>query len=284
MSKSYFSGCMCPERIKNKQGDWQLVRCGKCPDCIQHRRFEWCIRLQREIRYATAPAWFVTLTYDNENLVYGEKAPTLVKRDFVLFMKRFRKVVFKNHGYKLRFLGVGEYGGQFGRPHYHIVLIGPPLSQYSLTRYLLNSWGKCEIICVEPCLPSVTAYVLKDFLAVSSAPEGSAPGFMLMSRNPGIGSFCAEMLRRDTLSADDPRRLQMMLPGGSTVAMPRYLQQKAYSPVEREFISAGRKMAEQLKPMRDYHHEVDDATFIQIYERKKQHIKHKFDNGKTSKV
>lgn len=61
---------------------------------------------------------FVTLTYDDAHLPYGE---TLHYPHFQLFMKRLRKR-FEPH--KLRFFCCGEYGDTFGRPHYHAAIFG----------------------------------------------------------------------------------------------------------------------------------------------------------------
>lgn len=59
---------------------------------------------------------FITLTYNKENLPadYG-----LVKRDFQLFIKRYRKKIYP---IKLRYYMCGEYGDENGRPHYHAII------------------------------------------------------------------------------------------------------------------------------------------------------------------
>lgn len=62
-------------------------------------------------------ASFITLTYSDENLPEGG---SLVPRDLQLFLKRLRKAT----PYRVRFFGVGEYGDQTQRPHYHLALFG----------------------------------------------------------------------------------------------------------------------------------------------------------------
>jgi len=57
---------------------------------------------------------FITLTYDEANY-----EPSLVYRDFQLFMKRLRKLKGS-----VRFFACGEYGEERNRPHFHACLFG----------------------------------------------------------------------------------------------------------------------------------------------------------------
>lgn len=93
------------------------VPCGRCVECrLEHSR-QWAMRCVHESSLYDENC-FVTLTYDNKNL--PENA-SLRKRDLQLFMKRLRKKFRKK---KIRFFAAGEYGENFGRPHYHIILFG----------------------------------------------------------------------------------------------------------------------------------------------------------------
>lgn len=68
-------------------------------------------------REAHERACFLTLTYDDDHLPeHGH----LNKRDLQLFLKRLRK----NTGERLRYFACGEYGENFGRPHFHLALFG----------------------------------------------------------------------------------------------------------------------------------------------------------------
>jgi len=62
---------------------------------------------------------FVTLTYADPHLVWASGQPQLHRAHVQLFLKRVRKA-----GYKLRYYGVGEYGSQTFRPHYHLLIFG----------------------------------------------------------------------------------------------------------------------------------------------------------------
>lgn len=59
---------------------------------------------------------FVTLTYENQ---YLPKNYSVDKTEMQLFMKRLRKSIEPS---VVRFFGVGEYGEQTLRPHYHLLL------------------------------------------------------------------------------------------------------------------------------------------------------------------
>ena len=61
---------------------------------------------------------FITLTYNNDNLPPGG---SLDKKAFPLFMKRLRKRLSPR---KIMYFSCGEYGADFGRPHYHACIFG----------------------------------------------------------------------------------------------------------------------------------------------------------------
>lgn len=67
---------------------------------------------------------FITLTYSPEHL--PNPLASLEYRDFQLFMKRYRKWINEHCGenQECRFYMCGEYGENFGRPHFHAVIFG----------------------------------------------------------------------------------------------------------------------------------------------------------------
>lgn len=98
------------------------VPCGKCVKCKQRRSRQWIFRLKQENR-ASENSYFVTLTYEDENLVWADcGVPTLSKSDFQRYIKRLRKAQGKISGLKLRYFACGEYGSKTFRPHYHALL------------------------------------------------------------------------------------------------------------------------------------------------------------------
>jgi len=60
----------------------------------------------------------VTLTYRPEDL---PDPPSLAKREHQLFMKKLRRRLSPR---KISFFLCGEYGDQYGRPHYHAIVFG----------------------------------------------------------------------------------------------------------------------------------------------------------------
>lgn len=119
--------------------EWTPIPCGQCVGCrIDYSRM-WADRCMLEAQQYEYNA-FITLTYDPEhlpplkdvvNVETGEVAkwPSLVPDELTKFMKDLRKY-YKyhfNHD-NIRFYACGEYGGQSGRPHFHVLAFNlPPL-------------------------------------------------------------------------------------------------------------------------------------------------------------
>lgn len=122
------AACISQIRVKQNDGSYSDVPCGRCGICLQNRRKEWSFRLQKELRYHET-ARFITLTYSDENLVWGTSDsghtyPLLCKRDLQLFMKRLRKRQEKYTEKRIKYYAVGEYGSETNRPHYHAIIFG----------------------------------------------------------------------------------------------------------------------------------------------------------------
>lgn len=103
-----------------------IVPCGKCMNCRLARAREWSLRSVHEASLYEQNS-FVTLTYDDAHLPADRG---LHYEDFQLFMHRLRKRI-PGAG---RFLMCGEYGEQFGRPHFHAVLFNCGFADRKLIR------------------------------------------------------------------------------------------------------------------------------------------------------
>lgn len=93
-----------------------LLPCGRCDGCRLERSRQWAVRCVHE-QALHKRSCVITLTYDNDNC---PSDGSLRYRDFQLFMKRFRKFA----ACRLRFFVCGEYGEDFGRPHFHACIFG----------------------------------------------------------------------------------------------------------------------------------------------------------------
>lgn len=163
--------------------------CGQCLPCRINRRRIWCLRMALE--YLTSEkGLFITLTYADEHLPFSltdsfdDCKPSLCKRDFQLFMKRFRKAI---HPATIRFFACGEYGSKTLRPHYHAILFGV---DDSVSEIVAKSWPYGMVACGE-CnaysIQYVAGYVLKKLVNPKKG-DTRTPEFTLSSRNPGLGS------------------------------------------------------------------------------------------------
>lgn len=125
--------CVSQIRVKQKDGTYADVPCGRCGFCLSNKRKEWSFRLQKEARQHENTL-FVTLTYSDSNIrtlddintITGEcrTFQVLDKNDLRKFMKRIRKEHDKYSDSKIKYYAVGEYGSKSNRPHYHALIFG----------------------------------------------------------------------------------------------------------------------------------------------------------------
>lgn len=110
--------CSHPILINNR-----LCACGRCLSCRNKKVNDWATRCQVErLDYSNGDCFFCTLTYNNENL---PKGALLDKSDLQKFFKRLRRhIEYYKLGLKIKYFACGEYGDQFGRPHYHFIIYG----------------------------------------------------------------------------------------------------------------------------------------------------------------
>lgn len=110
----------------------QQLRCGQCIDCRLAYSRDWAIRCSLEASLHQFN-YFVTLTYndlcipkgnyiDYEGTLYNS---TLCKADVQKFVKNLREFERTHYGNTdIKVFYCGEYGGDTGRPHYHLCLFG----------------------------------------------------------------------------------------------------------------------------------------------------------------
>lgn len=193
---------------------------------------------------------FVTLTFRHEDMpVNGDVSP----RDLQLFMKRLRF----NTRLKLRYFGVGEYGDETWRPHYHVALFGFPNCLHGITREraaatergcctscntIRKAWGLGNVDLrplEQGSAQYVAGYTVKKMTKVDDwRLDGRHPEFARMSLRPGIGLGMMHELastlmehRLDERMIDVPLTLQH---GQKQLPLGRYLRRKLRAMLGRE--------------------------------------------------
>lgn len=189
--------CLCPITVNPGKGKFTvfkssdgsrraaelcIVPCGQCIACrLNYGKF-WSIRMMEELKHHDK-ACFATLTYDPEHL----PEDSLLHKDHLqLFWKRLRKVR------KVRYFCCGEYGDQFGRPHYHAIIYGVSPEEVDLVS---EHWkqGQVKLGNVTPDSCAYVAKYMTKKLRGQALAEQLAENpdyqneFVLMSRRPGIG-------------------------------------------------------------------------------------------------
>lgn len=189
--------CTHPHLIWNKSiSSWQEVPCRVCIECRLNYTKEWAVRIVNEASLYNNNC-FLTLTYNDVNLPTDNNVH---KRDLQLFVKRLRKHLPTT---KIRYFGCGEYGGKFGRPHYHIIIF----NWYPSDSYFDKSCDKMRSPTLEKLWPFgftsvgdvnfnsaryVASYIVKQHRGKQKSyykDNGINPEFVIMSN--GLGKvFC----------------------------------------------------------------------------------------------
>lgn len=221
--------CMSPINIKKHNAknatERHLVPCSKCAACLSNRRNDWSMRLKHELELSTS-AFFITLTYDNENLTWATNYATLVKSDLTNYIKRLRDAIKPN---KFRYYAVGEYGTKTFRPHYHMLIYNYPIDK---VHHFTDKWSKegepIGFVKVGAVNDASIHYVTKYHVNRTHYPAECEPSYAVMSRKPGIGSGYVEQQKRLNLERDTVRAY-LLSPGGFKQRLPRYYKEKLYS-------------------------------------------------------
>lgn len=215
------------------------IPCGKCDSCKLTYARNWALRCMLELKnHDPDKCWFVTLTYDNDNLhplelseeypVIGYKGlGSLDKKDVQKFFKRLRINLcrkYNNDLPQLKYFLCGEYGPATFRPHYHCIIYDLPLDDLKPygkshtgnmmweSEFLAQNWKKglvrVQKVTFETCAYTAR-YVVKKQGNVAEYKEnmietlGVMPEFLLMSRNPGIAGSYYESRAPDIYKNDE---------------------------------------------------------------------------------
>lgn len=265
--------CLHPITLKNdlkmqaRYGtNFRTVPCGKCAACIDRARKEWFVRVKQECKNSINTR-FITLTYSDKYLPHNSKGfPCFNKRDVQLFFKRLRKElepIYRQFGvdFRLRYFLVGEYGSDFGRPHYHAILFNLP-PNLDPWRLVYNNWKMGRISCTK-CKMSRVGYCVnymygKCIQLDSELADENNKLPLLTSRRPGIGAnYLTDDIRQWHLA--DYRNYYC--DGDLKYPLPRFYKDKIFNDLDKLHLNAklNKYMKEQLLK--------DIADDIEYYQR-----------------
>ncbi len=210
--------------FKQKEGYYDkpvTIACGQCTGCRLERSRQWAVRCMHEAQMHPKNS-FVTLTYDDEHLPLDGG---LVLGDWQKFAKRLRKRLGP-----FRFYHCGEYGDQYGRPHYHALIFGLDFghdrklyrnskdnSLYT-SELLTGTWGMGMSIIGELtfqsaayvaryCMKKITGEAAADHYTTTNLATGEVhqvkPEYTTMSRRPGIGKSWLDKYQGDVFPSDE---------------------------------------------------------------------------------
>lgn len=234
--------CLRPLHIKPDGQESRIVPCSKCPQCLARRSASWAFRLEQEQKISTSSC-FITLTYENPPLTKNGLS-TLQKTDFQKFMKRLRKAIHYQTQNKLKYYACGEYGGQLGRPHYHLILFNLPSDWINSSDKMHQTWGLGHIQ-IDPCngasIRYVTNYVTKSDPNIEFTDQQKE--FSLMSKNMGINYLSPQMKEHHRSKLIN----YIQKPSGQVAALPRYYKDKLFDDEMKEIISEAAEEARNIK-------------------------------------
>lgn len=244
------------EKPKFIAGNWQYAfpaDCGKCLMCLRKRKAQWSYRLMEEKQHSFS-SYFVTLTYNNKFVPYGEFGYCANKNDHTEFIKwlnyyedpqqlserkeismeEHQRSLYHVHEYeKLRYFGCIEYGDLLSRPHWHYILFNVVdianinrawSSQLRISKgvYQPNeSKGKIDI---QKANVNTIDYVLKYMLKHEGEKQkhDREEERSFMSKGLGLRAATPELIRHISL----PHNNQVGNSRGIKVALPRIFKKK----------------------------------------------------------
>ena len=199
--------CLCPISVKDPQYNmrkkfrndmfgtyytqYNLVPCGKCYNCIVNKRSQWAFRLYQE-SLSSQSNYFITLTYDDNNLHWTDNYATLDPQFIQKWLKNLVQYCRKYFNCVVKYYLCGEYGWQSGRPHYHLHLFNLPTSvdiyDFISSRWKLGNFFIGSTNCASGMYVTKHNLVklLPDQLNPNYEVEQIVPPFMRCSKGIGL--------------------------------------------------------------------------------------------------
>jgi len=277
--------CDSPTWINYKAPKWDGEKwnnqfpagCGKCLPCLTKRKRQWSFRLAEEQRVSFS-AYFVTLTYKDKYVPYGDKGFCANKADHKHFIKwlkyyedeemetisseefRRNKKQSKEETGLLKYYGTIEYGDLKDRPHWHYLLFNVRDinninlawgSQVRISKGVYSpgeSYGKVDIDdCNQNAIDYVLKYMLKNDARERDREKDRQPEVSFMSKGIGLSAATPEFIN----AIRKPENNTVINSRGTKVGLPRYYRKKFLSEGEIEakqsYVAAMSKAKQKLK-------------------------------------
>lgn len=219
------------------QPKYLQVPCGRCVNCLSLRQDTWAWRIEQEALFTMknyGAVYFITMTYDDEHLVWSDDRCTLYKDDVQKFMKKVRYYI-----PGVRYFLCGEYGDMFGRPHYHwIGYFKNWISRDDLKEIIYPCWNKCEDFefKIDPFSLKTAEYVAKYSMKRFGVNyDGVVPPFAMMSLKPPIGECFLKDLRNTALLRKQ-NSITVYDSYGRPHMLPRCFRERVFTQYELKYI------------------------------------------------
>lgn len=220
--------------------------CGKCLKCLIKRKAQWSYRMTEEQRNSFSSC-MVTLTYNNENVSFGEKGHCINKNDHFEFIKSLKEleskkelskremvsmeeITRKANGTretgKLKYYGVSEYGDTTFRPHWHYILFN--VRDFN---NIALSWGRGKVQ-LDECNVNTIDYVLKYMLKESSNTHKDLHQKEVSFMSKGIGVSLADKEFINYIGRKDANFV--LNTRGTKIPLPRYFRKKFLTEDQRQ--------------------------------------------------
>lgn len=255
----------CKSLVEQFGGDYYSLKCGKCNACRLQRKQEWSIRCWCELQTTKKHSYFITLTYNDDNL----SDISLNKKDFQLFLKRLRK----KFGNGIKYLLSGEYGETTGRKHAHLILFNielddleelPLHENYYTSKNIVDLWSKGNVLIGYADFDNIrytTGYVTKKIAEKEYKNNKLLPPFIMVSK--GISDEYFNLNYKKLYEND------FIAINGKQFNLPRYFD-KLYSLINLKHLREVRSKRDEKS---DILFNVDNKTDTQLnYERKSKEL------------
>ncbi|UPW40905.1 replication initiator protein [Sigmofec virus UA08Rod_6143] len=225
------------------------IPCNKCEGCMLARSYQWSMRCVCEAQSYTE-SYFLTLTYDNENLPDGSE---LNRTHITQFVKRLR---WHFRHYKLKVFYCGEYGTHRHRPHYHMIVFGLPLQKENVRLFLHSYSRKKNPNYVSPKISDIWG---KGLVTIGSFTDQSASY---------VAQYCLKKQTREYYEFIKTKRVKPFIGASNRNALGFDFFQKSWF----EIFTRGwfRLLEKSLRPLRYFvyllkkHHPLEWFKFIEL--------------------